>query len=77
MCQRAGQDGRPTAWWTQPVSADTFPASAPAVTDTAVVPRAADAPPDCVLSDPASLVSCRENACRSPVPPGDRAGSLG
>ena len=31
--------------------------------------------PRSVLPDSASLFSCRENACRSPVPPGDRAGS--
>jgi hypothetical protein len=81
MCQRAGQERQAHSV----VDAASIsgrgghvpPASAPAVTETAVVRRAADALPYCVLSDPASLLGCRENACRSPVPPGDQAGSLG
>jgi len=70
MCQRTGQDGRPTAWWAQPLSAAAWrprsPVSAPAVT----VRRAADA-----LPYSRSGLGCQENAARSPVPPGDRAGS--
>jgi len=49
MCQRAGQDGRPTAWWAQPFSAAArrprIAVSVPAVSDTAVARHAADARP--------------------------------
>jgi hypothetical protein len=55
-------------------AAAAFQGICPAVTDTAVRQRAADALP-CSRSGPASLLGCRENASRSPVPPGDRAGS--